>query len=1068
MTKFIEEFDRRISVKDFDVWFEDKLYESYLFDEMQNKHWLIQKFFEYNKKEWDIKYYILVFIKFLWEKDRFFDEDVVELLKDYINQYLAKKVWDFDFFTMSLRTLYRINTKDICFFMKIFDLTIDSIWPNSYILSIFLRIFINSKLSDCFFKCAVLMLKSERRSFYEFEIWKYLIDLSEIEFKKYFIELLKLFTEAREKEQLIDLGRYVWLVNFVEKKWKYLEYELENKKIIDNLLKRIRNISFSKLEIKTIEKFLFSEINFISNKYQDVEKSYFNKNLFSILNKKDVDLLYNCIKQSDLSSFSFSNPEFICNNLGKNNIWKCIGLYKDYPNYFFRIYQLIKYNKRKDLISILKENKKFYDSLIAIEKQSKKEQQKWQKEELNKKNERKKWILELTKIKDEKTFSPRLLQFYYNSMEHEDDFNVFTVTERKKLDKYTQKHAMICLNSAQIEGYNDEKIKNIVIYEETWEQSHSIGRYVHYLYRILNISEYLNFDISDFYKSFVLIYPLIFWDEAQNRLLAFYEWKIKKSDIDYILRAYSEDLHENAIWLKFYNPNWLCKFYEKFKKYFLPKQKEKIKNILLDFIESEKIRYKDEFIETYAETVNKESFIKIYNEPTINYFKSILSNEIPIPEDKKIDLDKQLKINELLITKFHDKNAMLWRIEQIKKWVVKFKNPNTLQPWQFIGVVHAVSALEDELEFWHDNERSFCHVIEIKSPINIKEKMLELFELWLKLQQDIKRWDIDSDYKSYSSYLIRVFYWYVNNLESKKRYYYKVIKLLDKYPNNDLNISILNKYFWIDTNSHTESLNKSKMSIYNQISKINILKDKESLLKKNIAYLEDEEQKAKSRINAFKNIVIVEWETDKIILENAREKLYPWKYHNFIITYAKGCKILAPLLNDIAEWRQNWFLKWNLTNINKIIWIFDFDNEWYLAYNSMLWDYFKENNHYTEELGLSKIYNNISAIIIPIPSDKHCFANKKLGNHSMVEIENLFGNEVFDKYISSRWINLNTWNKFKLHEFPGNTALYQIWNDKNNKENFAKFTAELNAKDFQNFEPLFDQIKNIIKREKNN
>ena len=43
MTKFIEEFDRRISVKDFDVWFEDKLYESYLFDEMQNKHWLIQK-----------------------------------------------------------------------------------------------------------------------------------------------------------------------------------------------------------------------------------------------------------------------------------------------------------------------------------------------------------------------------------------------------------------------------------------------------------------------------------------------------------------------------------------------------------------------------------------------------------------------------------------------------------------------------------------------------------------------------------------------------------------------------------------------------------------------------------------------------------------------------------------------------------------------------------------------------------------------------------------------------------------------------------------------------------------
>ena len=78
MTDFIDEFQNNLDLNDFDRWFEDKLYKLYLKQEGQNKHRIISKYFEFWDREENKKYFLLSFLKFLWKKKKFYDEDLVK------------------------------------------------------------------------------------------------------------------------------------------------------------------------------------------------------------------------------------------------------------------------------------------------------------------------------------------------------------------------------------------------------------------------------------------------------------------------------------------------------------------------------------------------------------------------------------------------------------------------------------------------------------------------------------------------------------------------------------------------------------------------------------------------------------------------------------------------------------------------------------------------------------------------------------------------------------------------------------------------------------------------------
>lgn len=1053
MAEFIEKFNNRIKNRNFEIWFEEKLYDFYILDEIQNKYWLIQKFFEYIKSDLDIKYYILVFIKFLWEKNNFDNNDVVNCLEYIIQNYFENAKWEFNFIIYSLETLVCIWKNDSKFFKEIFKKYLDKIWKNIRLLAVFLEVFSVLKINDYCFDVIVLILKNSEKSFYKFDVWEYFDKLDDKKFRKYILKLFKIFTPKNEKEYLTDLGRYVWLINFSNKSSKYLEYELDNKKIIDEFLLKIKIILTSDNDLRIIKNFLFSDFDIISFRYQDIAKNYFDMNLFLILQEKDIDTLYQYLKQSNLSNVSFSNPEFIFNQLNSENIWKIIELYSQNVNFFFRIYLLIK-EKNKKLLSILKKNKNFYNNLILIEKQSLEEQKKWNLEEEKRWNEWKKWILYMTDI--DNWYYPKLLQDYYNMINDGDEINRFSNIEKQKLKKNVKKQALWCLNSININDYIDERIKNIVTFEVKWEWSYSITPFVSYLYRILNISKNLKFDVSKYYKEFILVFPLVFWDESQNFFLDFLKLKnLTQEDVDYILKAYNEDLHENAHELRFFNPSWLCKFYKKFKSSFSAKQIDKLKNILLEFIKSDKIRYKDDFIELYSELVYKEEFINIYHEPSINYFKSIISNEIPVSEEDKIEFSKQLKINELLITKFKDKNAVLWRIKQIREWVVKFNNPYVLKNWEFVWIVHAISSLENELEFILDDGRKFYHFVTIKNTVNIKDEMLGLLELWLGIDWEIKLWNRESDFKSYSNYLINIFYQYVKNLSRKKRYYNQTMKIIGKYEDNNLNISLLIKYFWLNINDNI--LFKHDEYCYKYKKKIIFLENQnKNYILENIR-LKDDNYKLKYTLWLAdpKCIIFVEWLTDKTIIETAYNKIY-WDNNDFIIRSAWWARELSELMKGLCC---------DKTEFKSIITIglFDFDSEWYLEFNR-LWESFHiEKKEWFTWLFKKNTNNKKYSMTLPIPWDKKDLASTYIGRKSMLSIENLFHSQVFETFFSANTDLSVKWEKDKWISF------HLIWNDKirstedqGQKIQFSKFISTLNRDDFIEFEPLFNLIKDII------
>lgn len=1057
MTKFIENFNSRIELKNFDKWIEEELYSIYQNDENENKYRLITKFFEYKDNDQKIRRYILFFIKILWEKNRFYNEDINNALKSIIEQYVNYDS-NLDNFLIIFKSLVKINKNDDKYYKNLFDKIIAKWFYNKSILNTFLDIFIEQKQNTYFLKSTILILKDQSLFIYGMKIWKYFKSLSEKDFRIYFLKLLQHFSDEKEKDYLRKHYKYSGIIDFEEKiNNNYYEYEMENKRVIDDLLLKIEKINFTKKELDIVRNFIFSDLNYIIKKFNDIEKNYFDKNLFSILEKRTDNLLYDYLNQAEIEKIYIHNTEFVWNHLNVKNIDNCLSIYKDKEWYFFRVYLYIRKKKKYNLINIIKKNQIFYKNLIDIEKDTKKEQKKWEMEEKKRISERKKWILTMTDV--ESWYYPKLLQDYYELIDNKEDFDKFTNKEKNKLNNAVQKQAISCLNALYINNYDDDKIRNIVTFEENWEWSTSITWTVYYLQRILHISKYLKFDIVKYYKNFVLAYPLLFWDEVHEDFLWFMDWKITKSDIDYILKVYSEDLHEKAIWLRFYSPDWLYRFYNKFHKLFDEDQTNKLKSILLDFIKSDKIRYnKDEFIEQYSQLVDEKTFIKIYKEPNINYFKSIISNKVPVSEPKQLEFKKQLKINELLITKFEDKNALLRRIKQLKDWIVEFKSPNYLKNGEFDGKLHPVSLLEDELEFIRDNDRSFSYFLKRKSSIDIKDEMLEILELWLQIDQEIKNWLKSSDYKAYSTYLINLFYWYVWNLENKKRYWQTTMKLIKKYPDNDLNISLLWKYFWIKEKDYiwqkSDPIYKYKKRIVHLENQNKTYCDENIALKKdnsklrNILWVTDP-----------KCILFVEWLTDKTILETAYEKIC-WYNDKFVIRSAWWAIELCELMKDLSLNKQEF------ENVI-IIWLVDFDREWYSRFNR-LWKLFIEEEEEKKRKSFTWLFkqdkeNKNYVMSLPIPKDKKSLASLKMWKKSMLTIENLFHSKVFDMFFSPNTDLSLKGDKDKWIDF------HVVWNDKIwstvdpwEKIQFSKFISTLDKEYFSEFESLFNKIKEII------
>lgn len=188
--------------------------------------------------------------------------------------------------------------------------------------------------------------------------------------------------------------------------------------------------------------------------------------------------------------------------------------------------------------------------------------------------------------------------------------------------------------------------------------------------------------------------------------------------------------------------------------------------------------------------------------------------------------------------------------------------------------------------------------------------------------------------------------------------------------------------------------------------------------------------------------VYVEGESDRIILENAYDKLFPGQ-DKYIFYEVGGShelfkKINAPQINDLGGLSFG---------------IFDFDS----AYNDFngLRLISKGVNGFSpaegvEEKCLFRVreegFNKIFAILLPVPPSRKDLASAVFKEKSMLSVELLFEDTLLQKL-----------GNFSTQKIPGGTVPIFV----GDKIEFAKKTASLQKDDFHNFVPLFNLLNEV-------
>jgi|LQYC01.1.fsa_nt_gi AAA15 family ATPase/GTPase len=196
-----------------------------------------------------------------------------------------------------------------------------------------------------------------------------------------------------------------------------------------------------------------------------------------------------------------------------------------------------------------------------------------------------------------------------------------------------------------------------------------------------------------------------------------------------------------------------------------------------------------------------------------------------------------------------------------------------------------------------------------------------------------------------------------------------------------------------------------------------------------------------------KPVLFVEGQTDKIILENAWEKLKGGVKMPFRIQYAFDRFFIG------NTFRRGEIFKNNSHNV--FIGMLDFDEafeDWFrlIDKNPDLWEC-REGDH-TKGLLLKHKKHNAYVFLLPVPAHRINYANKKYGKMSRLSIELLFTDNKLDGCIEEI-------------ELPGGAKVKKFKDDK--KTEFANVTKSFCKEDFCNFDPIFKILDGVINREEN-
>jgi len=186
-------------------------------------------------------------------------------------------------------------------------------------------------------------------------------------------------------------------------------------------------------------------------------------------------------------------------------------------------------------------------------------------------------------------------------------------------------------------------------------------------------------------------------------------------------------------------------------------------------------------------------------------------------------------------------------------------------------------------------------------------------------------------------------------------------------------------------------------------------------------------------------LVLVEGESDEILLNTAWSKLYPDDRRFFEVRSALGAKNVQITLND-----QQLFTR---LGSQKIVGLFDFD----AAYNQWNGVWRKASSYVVLDAAKSLTRKHSSerawAMLLPVPAHRADFASAELAGESILSIEFLFQ----DIDIPHNFI--------KMKKMPKGTGLPYF--DAGQKVAFANHVQNLPASSFDAFVPIFERLRHI-------
>ncbi len=805
---------------------------------------------------------IIFSLRYKTEKYNLTNEKVVDFLKQELEFQLqqdkpAQYSWIID-------ALFALNRKDALYYQSQYD-TLKKKKVYSDINTSFLHIFIALKNNDYFletFQEELILNISEIKYFSVLDGFNYINLLGKSDFNSLVVKLLTYFDNDDNKFRLIHFHQYHSLIR--EQFW-----ERHNNQI-QIFFKNIEK-NFWEQEITILKNFLFHDINFsIEHHDYDIEKNYFITGIINIFYKKEKNFVLEIGKNLSKEYSSWWLQNFFIKYLRLSDLNEFIqifeGIKDEYILYsLYDRFKLEKSKKAKDFTNAF-ESSQVGNKIKERNKRIEEEDKKREKEKAKRIAQEKENFFAL--LNPEKwTYNPKLFQDYVQYLERKEGFSIFNSEEKKRIDDSLIKQIKTYLWYRKIVNFNTENFK-YVTYQKKENNSFSYTwefQYVNWIIKVWNSLPEVKKLLESDYKISILFYPLAYWDGEENGFLDFFSEKIDTHDIEYILKVYSEDLHENAVDLRFFQPRNLTKFYEKNKKSFSRTQKEKLKKILLELIYSDKIwRYdKENLTKTVLDVWGEKEIRKFWNElkrefSKFNYFTDILESKTGSNKDILERKGLFLAINTIIIEnkKVRKKEDVLWRIKQLLTTKIKARDRFSNNYWRFWVFEVSGDWTYRELEFFWIDRYDFAYIFWIISDIDIKSEILNVLDNAFKLQSQ-KDW---ADYQLYVSYLKQIFFRYINTLPKNKiskNFYFRIKDVLSKFETK------YTYYFNLTEISEKAWVNDDEDIAYDIIKKWD-LEAVKSLLRdsRNQANHQSKQIEKEKEQKERKNIIFVEWPTD--------------------------------------------------------------------------------------------------------------------------------------------------------------------------------------------------------------